>query len=71
MMADKIQSIIIPVITKLKLNTCDPYIIKYPTPSFDTKNSPIMTPIRDILTFIFSVFTIFFTLLGKNSLKNI
>ena len=38
----------IPVITKLRLNTCEPYIIKYPIPYFETKNSPIITPIKDI-----------------------
>ncbi len=31
--------------TKFKLKTCEPYIIKYPIPSLETKNSPIITPI--------------------------
>ena len=35
------HSNIIPVITKFKLNTCEPYIIKYPNPSFETSNSPM------------------------------
>ena len=34
--------------TKVRLNTCDPYMIRYPIPSLETKNSPIITPIIDI-----------------------
>ena len=43
--------IIIPDITKVRLKTCVPYIIKYPIPALLTKNSPIITPINvsDIL----------------------
>ena len=40
-----IPRIITPVITRLVLNTCDPYIIKYPSPFFDTRSSPMITPI--------------------------
>ena len=43
-MAATTQRIKIPLITKLKLNTCDPYKIRYPMPFFDTRNSPIITP---------------------------
>lgn len=53
-------SINIDVITKLRLNICDPYVIRYPSPCFDTNSSPIITPIRDRLIFIFRVFTILF-----------
>ena len=49
------QSINMPLITKLKLNTCEPYSIKYPIPFFDTKNSPIITPIKDIRILSFNV----------------
>ena len=35
----------IPVITKLRLNTWEPYIIKYPIPSLETRNSPIIIPL--------------------------
>ncbi len=35
------------VITKLILNTWEPYIIKYPSPAFETSNSPMMTPTKD------------------------
>lgn len=45
----------IEVITKFRLNTCDPYVIRYPNPFFDTNNSPIITPINDKLIFIFRV----------------
>lgn len=34
-----------PVITKFKLNICEPYSIKYPMPALDVKNSPIITPL--------------------------
>lgn len=37
-------NMIIPMITRFKLNTCEPYMIRYPIPSFDTRNSPIITP---------------------------
>ena len=47
-----------PVITKFKLNTCVPYIIKYPIPAFDVRNSPDITPIKHIDIFILSVFKI-------------
>ena len=42
---DIIISMNIPLITRLKLNTCEPYNIRYPIPFFDTKNSPIITPL--------------------------
>lgn len=44
-MAATIHKTIIPVITKFKLNICEPYKIKYPIPFLDTKNSPIITPL--------------------------
>ena len=59
------------VITKLILNTCEPYIIKYPSPSLDTNSSPIITPIKDILMFILNAFIMFCLLLGKITLENI
>ena len=31
---------IIPVMTRFKLNTCVPYIIRYPIPDLDVRNSP-------------------------------
>ena len=52
------HSIIMLVITMFKLNICEPYIIKYPSPFFDTRSSPIITPISDILMFIFNIFII-------------
>ena len=48
-----IPKITTPVITRLILKTWEPYMIKYPSPLFDTNNSPIMTPIRDIEILIF------------------
>ena len=39
-----------PLITRFKLNTCEPYIIKYPIPSLLTSNSPMITPISDMDT---------------------
>ena len=53
------ESNIIPVITRFRLNTCEPYIIKYPIPFLDTNSSPIITPIRDKLMFIFKVLIMF------------
>lgn len=44
MIAETTAKTIIPVITKSKLNTCEPYIIKYPIPFFDTKKSPVIIP---------------------------
>ena len=44
MIAATTHKIIVPVMTKSRLNTWEPYIIKYPIPSFDTKNSPMITP---------------------------
>lgn len=60
-----------PLITKFKLNTCVPYIIKYPNPAFDTKNSPITTPIKDMEIFNFKEETIVCKLAGITSLSNI
>ena len=62
---------IIPVITRFKLNICDPYMIRYPIPDFDTKNSPIITPMNVRPMFILQVFSIFDLLLGIISLKYI
>ena len=61
----------IEVMTKFKLNTCDPYVIKYPRPFLDTKSSPIITPIKDRLIFIFKVFTKFFVFPLRTSFVNI
>ncbi len=58
MIYETIIKIIIPVMTKSKLKTCDPYMIRYPIPFLDTSNSPIITPIRDILIFIFRLLMI-------------
>ena len=62
---------IIPVITRLRLNICDPYIIKYPIPAFDTRNSPVITPtnISDMLTL--HVLIIVLKLLGRINFINI
>ena len=59
------------VMTKLILNTWDPYIIKYPNPSLDTNNSPMMTPIKDILILIFKQLIMVKVLLGKTALMKI
>ena len=64
------QSINIPLITRLKLNTWEPYSIRYPIPFFDTKNSPIITPIKDILTFILTAFIIELKLPGNINLNS-
>lgn len=64
-MIDSILRIIIPVITKFKLNICDPYIIKYPIPCLETKNSPMITPIKDMLILIIKVFNMTSLLPGK------
>lgn len=61
----------IPVITRFRLNTCEPYIIRYPTPAFDTRNSPMITPMNVRLMFILNVFMMFSLLLGKTSFLNI
>ena len=53
------------------LNTCDPYIIKYPSPFLETSNSPIITPISDMLILTFNVFIILSLLQGSITLKNI
>lgn len=45
--------IIIPLITRVRLNTCVPYRIRYPIPAWLTRNSPMITPIRDIDIFSF------------------
>ena len=55
--------------TRFKLNTWDPYIIKQPIPSLETKNSPIITPIKDMLTLIFRALMILEKELGTISLK--
>ena len=54
----------IPLITKSKSNTCDPYSIKYPIPDFEVKNSPVIVPIKHIDIFILKVLLIVFLLLG-------
>ena len=51
-----IPSIITLVITKSSLNTCPPYTIKYPSPAFDTKNSPDITPTKESPMFTFNEF---------------
>ena len=61
----------IDVITRFKLNTCEPYVIIYPKPCFDTKSSPIITPISDRLIFILRVFTKLGMLPLKMSFANI
>ena len=60
-----------PVITKFKLNICEPYSIKYPIPAFDVKNSPIITPIKHIEILIFNVFKITFLFSGITTFINI
>ena len=62
---------IIPLITRFKLNTCVPYIIKYPIPALDVSNSPCITPIRHIDMFIFKAFSIVFLFDGIMSFNNI
>ena len=49
----------IPAITRFKLNTCVPYIIRYPIPALDVRNSPDITPIKHIDIFIFKEFKMF------------
>lgn len=44
------------VITRSNLNTWPPYTIKYPSPAFDTKNSPEITPTKERPTFTFNEF---------------
>lgn len=46
--------IFISVIPAHILNTCEPYIIRYPSPLLAARNSPIITPTRarPIFTFI-------------------
>ena len=53
--AATIARIITLVITRSSLNTCPPYTIKYPSPPFDTKNSPDITPTSDNPIFTFRV----------------
>ena len=48
-MVAPIHNISIPVITRSKLNTCEPYIIKYPIPFLDTRNSPIIIPLLPLV----------------------
>lgn len=36
-----------PIITRSNLNTCPPYITRYPIPPRETKNSPTITPTQD------------------------
>lgn len=45
--------------------------MRYPKPSFDTNNSPIITPISDILILILKVLNILTLLAGSITLKNI
>ena len=42
------------VITIFSWKTCEPYMIKYPSPRLAAKNSPMITPTRDrpILTLV-------------------
>jgi hypothetical protein len=61
----------VAVIVKLILKTCEPYKIRYPRPFFETKSSPIITPINDILILILKALIKFTMLLGKITLKKI
>ena len=54
MIVANIASIITLAITKSNWNTCPPYTIKYPSPAFETKNSPDITPTRDNPMFTFN-----------------
>ena len=49
-----LRNIITLVITKSNWNTCPPYTIKYPSPAFDTRNSPDITPTKDKPKLIFN-----------------
>ena len=62
---------IIPVITRFRLNICEPYIIKYPIPDFDTRNSPVITPTNISDMFTLHVLIIVLKLLGKINFINI
>ena len=62
-MKDSNPKMIIDVIINLILKMLEAYIIKYPNPFLDTKSSPIITPIKFILRFIFKVLIIFGRLL--------
>ena len=53
------------------LNTCDPYIIKYPIPAFDTINSPTITPTQLIPILILIKFIKFPIFDGITSLNKI
>ena len=71
MSAATIQRIIIPLITKLKLNTWDPYKIKYPIPFLETSNSPIIIPTNVKDRLIFNELVIVFIFDGSISFVNI
>ncbi len=66
-----IPSIITLAITKSSLNTWPPYTIKYPSPAFDTKNSPDITPTNESPIFTFSEFINVDILAGITILVNI
>lgn len=51
-----IPRIITLVITRSSLNTWPPYTIRYPSPAFDTKNSPDITPTSESPIFTFNEF---------------
>lgn len=67
----RIPKIITLVITKSNLNTCPPYTIKYPSPAFETKNSPEITPTKESPIFTFKEFIKVFILAGITILVSI
>lgn len=66
-----IPKIITLVITRSSLNTCPPYTIRYPSPAFDTKNSPDITPTRESPIFTFKEFINVEMFAGNTILVNI
>src|SRR5699024_343117 len=65
MIAANIAIITKLLITRVKSNTWKPYMIKYPNPFFDTRNSPTMTPTQLSPTFTFNVDIIVGNVAGK------
>jgi len=65
MRAARIARMITLVITRSSLNTCPPYIIRYPSPALDTRNSPTITPTQARPTFIFIAETMVDMLAGS------
>lgn len=60
-----------PIITRSNLNTCPPYITRYPIPPRETKNSPTITPTQDRPILIFKRDIILAKLAGRTSLVSI